>query len=76
MDDATVFIKFPGRGLEPKLLASGDKKEFDMRKVEDANNDVSAAELLCSVANTLEGETDIKLTFDTPSQNGIGKLTV
>ena len=63
-DDATVFLKFPGRGL----VVSGDKLEYDGKKAEDesnVNDDVVAAEILCYVANTLEGESDIKMTFDT-----------
>ena len=56
-----------------------DKLEIDISKAEedaDVAEDVVAARILSSVANSLDGESDISMTFDTPSMNGSGKMPV
>jgi len=70
-----VFMKFPGRGVSVR----DNEIEFDIRKAEAEVNvpdDVLAAELLCSLANSLYGEDDIQIIFDTPSRNETGMMPV
>ena len=75
MDDSVIVMKDPGRGLsftDGKLVWTEDKFAQDM----ELETDVVVANLLVSIANTLEEESDIQMTFDTPSRNISGKMPV
>ena len=43
---------------------------------ESVEQDVVTARLMVSIANSLENESDIQMTFDTPSQNVSGMMPV
>ena len=42
----------------------------------DVAEDVVAARILSSLANSLDGENDFSLTFDASSMNGLGRMLV
>ena len=75
VDDTMVLMKFPGRGA----VVRDGQLEIDVsladKEVADAE-DVLSARLLSSVANSLEDENDIQMTFDAPSMNASGRMPV
>ena len=68
VDDVSVGAKDPGKGyfLNDGCLQWSAEKELQDNNSED---DTRVAELIVSVANGLEKEEDIQMTFDTPSRN-------
>ena len=75
MDDVSVLMKFPGNGLrwkEGQLI----KDEAEVENDACLSRDVVAARLVISIANSLPEESDIQMTYDTPSMNSCGMLPV
>jgi len=74
VDDTLIMAKKVERGMtleEDGTLGWCEQKALRQKDVE---SDVVTAELVCELANTLEG--DIVMTYDTPSQNLGGKMPV
>ena len=68
VDDVFVLIKFPGRGFvvrEECLVWENEQEQQDV----DVEPDVITARLLVKIANEIQGESDIQMTYDMPSQN-------
>ena len=75
IDDVTVLMRIPGNGLRwrnGELFQDSEAEELDCN----IEKDVVAANLVVSIANSLPNESDIQITFDTPSMNSEGKLPV
>ena len=68
VDDVLALLRFPGMGLilRDKQLVWDSEQQVRDTGVE---RDVVAARLLVTIANSLENESDIQMTYDTPSQN-------
>ena len=75
VDDVLPIVKFPGRGLlvEKEGLVWNCEQE---RKDCGVSEDVITARLLVQIANSLDGERDIQMTYDTPSLNDSGMMPV
>ena len=75
VDDVSVGAKDPGIGV----IINGDSLHWSAEKEDQddhLNDDTRVAELIVEVANNLENEEDIQMTFDTLSQNVSGKMPV
>ena len=75
VDDVLAMMRFPGRGYvfrDGFLYQDVDQQ----RKDKDEDSDVVTAKLIVEIANNLENESDIQMTFDTPSRNASGKMPV
>ena len=75
MDDVSFGMRDPGSGytFSDNTLVWSNEKESQDRTVE---NDVRVAELIVSIANSLEEERDIQMTYDCPSRNELGMMLV
>ena len=75
VDDVLPIVKFPGRGLlieKEDFVWNQEQEQKDLGLPED----VITAELLVQIANNLDGERDIQMTYDTPSLNESGMMPV
>ena len=69
VDDVSVGAKDPGKGY---FLSDDGVLQWSAEKELQDNNsydDTRVAKLIVEIANNLEGEEDIQMTFDTPSNN-------
>ena len=75
VDDVSFGMRDPGSGytFSDNTLVWSNGKEFQDRTVE---NGVRVAELIVSIANSLEEEQDIQMTYDCPSRNESGMMPV
>ena len=70
-----VLMKFPSRGT----VLKDRQLQLDLSKAEeevDDAKDLISARLLSLISNSLEGEEDIRMTYDTPSLNTSGRMPV
>ena len=75
VDDVLPIVKIPGRGLlieKEGFVWNQEQEQKDLGLPED----VITAELLVQIANNLDGERDIQMTYDTPSLNESGMMPV
>ena len=75
VDDVLAMMRFPGRGYvfrDGFLYQDVDQQ----RKDKDEDSDVVTAKLIVEIANNLENESDIQMTFDAPSRNASEKMPV
>ena len=68
VDDVSVGAKDPGKGY---FLSDGELRWSAEKEWQDnnSNDDTRVAELIVQIANSLENEDDIQMTYDTPSKN-------
>ena len=75
VDDVSFGMRDPGSGytFSDNTLIWSNEKESQDRTME---NDVRVAELIVSIANSLEEEQDIQMTYNCPSRNESGMMPV
>ena len=68
VDDVSVGAKDPGKGY---FLSDGELRWSAAKEWQDnnSNDDTRVAELIVQIANSLENEADIQMTYDIPSKN-------
>ena len=75
VDDVLPLARFPGSGMVLKggnLVWDAEQAGKDVG----VEPDVITARLLVSIANSIENESDIQMTYDTPSQNSSKMMPV
>ena len=75
VDDVLPLARFPGSGMVLKggnLVWDAEQAGKDVG----VEPDVITARLLVSIANSIENEYDIQMTYDTPSQNSSKMMPV
>ena len=75
LDEFLVIMRFPGRGF---LFRDGclHLDEYKHGRDMDEEPDVESTKLVVEIANSLEVESDIKMTFDTISLNASHRMPV